>query len=245
MRKMGRAMCRKARKHLRMNVSMRVPKAVTLERIALHEAAHCIVNFAYGMPAFFIHTSPILGGERIGVLSDHDGLFVVVPTHESMGPVSVAGMVQDKTDWLGPGDAMLLLSYLTRFPAIGRYPSTKPALVDKTIAWVRRAASKILRRERKAVRAVAKLLMTPGRVHFDGAEIRKVAMAAAVDLPDLNDGGKSAAKCWRRAMAGDKEQIAILETNLTSKLVQLVIVERAKNPIRPRSGRRSARRVSS
>lgn len=220
-------MVRKCRKHLRMNVTMRHAKCISLERIAMHEAAHCIVTLAYGMTVLFVHLSPVLGGKRIGIMPKHDGFFAAVVNHESSGPVAMAGMIQDKADWIGPADAMMLFGYLTTFPTIGRYPSMKPDLVDKTIEWARRRAAGILRRESKAVRAVASLFMTPGRVHFDGAEIREVAVSASRTLPKLNANGEDAAACWKLAMGGDASA-AIRFMGPAGAMIDLVRKERAK-----------------
>lgn len=194
----------------------------------MHEAAHVIVLMSFGVNAFFVHMSPVLGHKRIGIMPKFDGFFAGPLSRDNIGPVSIAGMVQDKADWLGPSDAMALIQWLTMYEDIGPRPSKRPAATMKKIGEARRYAKTILRREQRAVRAVADLLLTPGRVHFDGTEIRDVVTPHSVALPELSEQGASAADCWMRGLAGDKDQLAILEFSGMGDLVKLVIRERTK-----------------
>lgn len=195
---------RMLRRHLGMTIRASKVPSMTKRRVAMHEAAHCVVAMAYGMPVFFVHMGHVLGGRQVTVPGS-EGLCVVATQPDMVGPFAVAGMVQTRVDWLGVSDAAALMQYITRFPQIGAYPNRNAALTKKTIAWCKRQARDILRREKAAVRAIAKLITTPWRIHFDGAEVRDVALSASTTLPGLSECGTHAAELWARAMAGDDE----------------------------------------
>lgn len=197
-----RRQARTLRRQLGMTVRMSPPSRWDRRRTAMHEAAHCVVALAHGLPVFFVHMGHMMGGRQFTAIGA-EGMAVGAVMPDVIGTFAVAGMVQDRSDWLGVSDASALMQYLVRFPQIGAYPNRNAALTRKTIAYCKRQARDILRREKAAVKAVAELISTPGRIHFDGAEIREAALAASSTIPIISEYGSQAAEIWARAMAGD------------------------------------------
>lgn len=167
----------------------------TRRQIAEHEAAHVVVAIAIGGDPLFVHVGKSLGG--VAALSGQDdGLFVAMVPEAAIGVTSVAGMVWDKSDKIGPHDAMLLLHWMQT--ELGGYPQRFPSESAQMVAAAKGSAANILASNSSAVMAIADHVERFGTV-FDGRTLRRIA-SRHMSLPRRK---VSLSEHWWKAINGN------------------------------------------
>lgn len=196
---------RELRRHLPMSIRVRAPHPITLSEAAEHEAAHAVVALASGGDVAMIHVGPTFGGMATCSRNGFDGLTLGIGVMSGRGAFAVAGMVQTGADWLGAQDAVALLAWVRTL--CGPYPSSCARERDGFIDGAKREASRILRRHRRAVRAIAGLIEERRTIlDFD---FRGMAKRASPSLPAPLPIATFAKKHWPRALAGKRHSVEI------------------------------------
>lgn len=208
---------RRLRRQLPFPIMTRPPAGFTKRQRAEHEAAHIVVALALGGSPLFVHLGDTIGGEPCGT---GEAMFGVYAIGDAMGPISVAGMVWDHRDAIGPSDGEILYNWLSFY--LGPWPSRYTAIRAHHVEMARSTAEDILEDNRGAVSEVADLFADRDSV-FDGRTLCKIArkhMPSRRNTPDFTT-------YWGRAIGGDEEATAPIVAIGLGNMLSLVRKELA------------------
>jgi len=171
-----------------------VPRSFTRQEAAEHEAAHVVVGLALRLQPVFAVAAPF---------ARHDGgnramFCLALGNSRTCAIVAVAGMVWDRSSWLGYSDAAMLVASIATPGVV----ADGPTLLRQSCA----AARRLLRRHAGAVRAVADVLVKAQGAWVQGDTLVRTAFRGS---PALRHAARHRARggacrlAWKLARVAD------------------------------------------
>ncbi len=215
------AKARRMRRVLRISVRCCVSGGMTKRDLALHEAGHCVITLALRGEVACVHIGNSFGGTETS-FAPIDGFTLGINLPFNSGVFAVAGMVQSNTEWIGFGDASILLQYI--HSQLGPWPSKESETVDGIIREARTKAGRLLKAHRGAIEPLADLLETG--TQFNGISIRKLVKSYSPSIPDACATTRLAHAAWQKALNGHAGAIETCDLMGLGEVVKLATKER-------------------